>query len=146
MTTTTPRGIAAVAHHTGLTQDTLRWYEREGLIPRVPRAADGRRAYDDASVRLVELIVRLRRTAMPVAQIKTFCRMLEDGAPTHGRRMTLLREHRERLLLQLAQLREDLEAVDAKIGHYEWLVAQGLDCAEEPITDPRVRAEQRRLA
>lgn len=144
--TTTTLGIAAVSDRTGLTQDTLRWYEREGLIPRVPRSPDGRRAYDDASVRLLELVVRLRRTGMPVADIKRFCLLLEEGASTHGRRMTLLREHRERLLAQLVQLREDLGAVEDKIAHYHYLIERELDCTEAPIADPRVRAQQRRLA
>lgn len=143
--TTTALGIAEVSGRTGLTQDTLRWYEREGLIPRVPRTPDGRRAYDDASVRIVQLIVRLRRTGVPVADIREFCRMLDEGAGSHGRRMALLREHRVRLLAQLAQLREDLAAVDEKIAHYEDLIDRGLDCAERPITDPRVRAQQRRF-
>ena len=50
-------GIADVAKQTGLTQDTLRWYERQGVIPPVPRQSDGRRSYDEASVRIIQLIV-----------------------------------------------------------------------------------------
>ena len=49
-------GIADVAKQTGLTQDTLRWYERQGVIPPVPRRGDGRRSYDEASVRIIQLI------------------------------------------------------------------------------------------
>ena len=66
-------GIADVAKQTGLTQDTLRWYERQGVIPPVPRQGDGRRSYDEASVRIIQLIVRLRRTGMPVEDMRQFC-------------------------------------------------------------------------
>lgn len=136
-------GIAEVSETTGLTQDTLRWYEREGLIPRVERGSDGRRIYDDTSVRMIELIVRLRRTGMPVAEIRSFLAMYEEGAASHGRRMTLLREHRERVLGHLAQLRQDLGALDAKIEHYRDLVERGLDCENRPIVDETTRLRQR---
>lgn len=146
-TTSTPElGIAAVAERTGLSQDALRWYEREGLIPPVPRTPSGRRTYDDAAVRMVQLVVRLRRTGMPIAQVKEFCVMVGEGAATHGRRMSLLLEHRVRLLEQQAQLRDDLAAVDHKISHYEDLIERGLDCAETPVTDPGIRSQQRRFA
>ncbi|RVW09313.1 MerR family transcriptional regulator [Prescottella agglutinans] len=136
-------GIAEVSEATGLTQDTLRWYEREGLIPRVERGSDGRRIYDDAAVRTIELIVRLRRTGMPVAEIRSFLAMYDEGAASHGRRMTMLRAHRERVLGQLAQLRQDLGALDAKIEHYRDLVERGLDCENRPIVDATTRLRQR---
>ncbi|WP_340540266.1 MerR family transcriptional regulator [Nocardioides sp. GXZ039] len=135
-------GIAEVAAATGLTQDTLRWYEKEGLLPAPPRGTDGRRRYDPAAVRLVQLLVRLRRTGLPVAQMRAFSTMVAEGAATHGRRRALLAEHRTHLLASIAQLHDDLAALDAKIEHYDDLIARGLDCGEEPITDPLVRAAQ----
>ncbi|MDG3009728.1 MerR family transcriptional regulator [Rhodococcus sp. D2-41] len=133
---TTALGIAEVAESTGLTRDTLRWYEREGLIPRVNRGSDGRRRYDDVSLRMIQLVVRLRRTGMPVAEIRRFLALYNEGAASHGRRMALLLEHRERVLAQRAQLDEDLGAIDDKIEHYRGLIDRGLDCTETPITDP----------
>ncbi|WP_207390348.1 MerR family transcriptional regulator [Rhodococcus sp. ABRD24] len=143
---TVSRGIASVAEVTGLTQDTLRWYEREGLIPRVGRSSDGRRRYDEASVRIIQLIVRLRRTGMPVAEIRRFLAMYEEGAASHGRRMALLAEHRVRVSLQLAELRADLAAVDDKIDHYRRLIANGRDCDDTPITDSAILERQGRPA
>lgn len=137
-------GIAEVAQVTGLTKDTLRWYEREGLVPGIARGSDGRRRYTDADVRILLLLVRLRRTAMPVSQMREFVAMVAEGAASHGRRSALLQTHRERLLGQLAQLQEDIAAVDDKVAHYARLVAQGRDCDETPIDDPRTREAQRR--
>lgn len=135
--------IAEVADRTGLTKDTLRWYENEGLIPRVRRDGSGYRTYDEATVRMIELVIRLRRTGMPVREMRDFVTMVQQGARTHGRRHSLLQAHRGRVLDQLAQLHGDLEALDAKITHYAQLIAEGRDCGDEPVTDPDVRAKQR---
>lgn len=135
--------IAQVAQHTGLTPDTLRWHEKQGLLPRVPRGSDGRRRYDPASVRFIELVVRLRRTGMPVEQVHQFVDLLALGAISHGRRRALLAEHRQRVLDQIAQLHTDLQAVEHKIAHYDTLIDRGLDCHEQPITDPQVLRGQR---
>ncbi|MFX4286613.1 MerR family transcriptional regulator [Janibacter sp. G349] len=135
-------GIAEVSRRSGLTQDTLRWYEREGLLPRVARGSDGRRRYEEADVRIVELIVRLRSTGMPVAEQRRFVDLLDEGAASHGRRMALLREHRIRVLDRLLGMREALGAIEDKIDHYERLIAAGLDCDETTITDDAVLAQQ----
>ncbi|AVM01856.1 MerR family transcriptional regulator [Gordonia iterans] len=136
--------IAEVSARTGLTRDTLRWYESEGLIPAVPRNTAGVRQYDDATVRMIDLLVRLRRTGMPVAQMRDFVTMVAQGARTHGRRMRLLEEHREEIESRIRELADDLDAVDRKVEHYRRLIDAGLDCAEQTITDPGERAEQRR--
>jgi DNA-binding transcriptional MerR regulator/nicotinamidase-related amidase len=135
--------IARVAERTGLSKDTLRWYEDQGLIPSVGRDENGYRAYDEATVRVIDLVIKLRRTGMPVKEMASFVAMIQSGAGTHGRRLSLLEDHRGRVLADLAQLREDLEAIDAKITHYRRLVDEGRDCADEPVTDPDLRAQQR---
>ena len=138
-------GIAEVAAATGLSQDTLRWYEREGLTPAVARGADGRRRYDAATVRLIELLLRLRRTGMPVAEMKRFVELLAEGAASHGRRMALMEEQRLRVLAAQLQLADDLAAIEAKIAHYATLIDAGQDCAQEPIDDADVLSRQRRI-
>lgn len=135
--------IAAVSARTGLTRDTLRWYESEGLIPAVPRNAAGVRRYDEATVRMIDLLVRLRRTGMSVAHMRDFVTMVGQGARTHGRRMRLLEDHREEIESRIRELIDDLGAVDDKIAHYRRLIDAGLDCGEQPITDPDERAQQR---
>lgn len=138
-----PLSIGQASERTGLTRDTLRWYEDEGLIPPVTRDTGGRRTYDARSLGMIELVVRLRRTGMPVREARDFITMVGEGAATHGRRMALLTGHRERVLARMAQLREDLTAIDDKAEHYADLIARGLDCDESPVTDPTTRALQR---
>lgn len=135
-------GIAEVSERTGLTKDTLRWYEREGLIPEVVRGSDGRRRYDEQAIGLIQLLVRLRRTGMPVRQIRYFIDLLHEGAASHGRRKALLAEHRTQLLQQMLELQDDLSALDAKIEHYDALIASGRDCNDALIVDPVILAHQ----
>lgn len=135
--------IADLARETGLSKDTLRWYEAEGLIPAVPRDAAGRRAYDDASVRMVQLLVKLRRTGMPVKAMREFVRLVEQGASTHGLRMALLTEHREEVLACMREKLSDLDAIETKIAHYQGLIDAGLDCEGAPVDDTVARLQRR---
>ena len=128
-TDTTPHlAIAEVAEATGLSQHTLRWYEREGLCPRVERGTDRRRRYHPRQVQLLRLLVRLRRTGMPTREMREFSRMVSEGAATHGRRLALLATHRERIVARIDELQADLVALDEKTEHYRALIDQGLDC------------------
>ncbi|GAC79871.1 DNA-binding transcriptional regulator, MerR family [Gordonia malaquae] len=137
--------IADVSARTGLSRDTLRWYEAEGLIPAVPRSSAGVRRYDDTTIRMIDLLVRLRRTGMSVAHMRDFVTMVDQGARTHGRRMRLLEDHREEIESRIRELIDDLESVDDKIAHYRRLIDAGLDCSEQPINDPAVIEQQRLL-
>lgn len=137
-----PVGIRAVSELTGLSLDTLRWYEREGLLPRVDRSADGRRLYSSTSVGMVRLVQALRRTGMPVADVRRFVRLMGEGAASHGRRMAMLEQQAGRVVAQLDQMREDLATVQDKIAHYRDLIDRGLDCdgnSVHPATATRQR-------
>ena len=115
-------GIAEVAALTGLSRDTLRWYEREGLIPHVDRDHNGHRSYDERAVSMVQLLVRLRRTGMPVAQMRRYVEFVVVGEDTHPERLELLQRHREAVRQQLEQLNSDLEVLDHKISNYRHLI------------------------
>ncbi|MDO5067343.1 MAG: MerR family transcriptional regulator [Propionibacteriaceae bacterium] len=118
------KGIAEMAALTGLSRDTLRWYEREGLIPHVDRDHNGHRSYDDRAVRMVQLLVRLRRTGMPVAQMRRYVELVIAGESTHPERLKLLQQHRESVRDQLEQLNSDLDVLDHKIGSYQQLMEE----------------------
>lgn len=138
-------GIRAVSGQTGLSLDTLRWYEREGLLPPVDRSGDGRRAYSAAAVGFVRLVQALRRTGMSVADVRRFVRLMDQGAASHGQRMALLEQQATLIGRQMNELRDDLATVQHKIAHYRDLIDQGLDCAGEPV-DQATAARQRQGA
>jgi DNA-binding transcriptional MerR regulator len=105
------------AEKCGLTQYTLRWYERIGLLDRVERTADGRRRFSDADLDWLILLSRLRATGMPVRDMLSYAELVRSGA-REQERIDLLREHRERVRQALFEQQECLKLLDAKIGNY----------------------------
>jgi DNA-binding transcriptional MerR regulator len=121
-------GISEVAESTGFSLDTLRWYEREGLLPRVERDSSRRRRYSPRDVALLRTLARLRRTGMPTKEMREFTRLTTEGTATHGQRLALLAAHQERIVARLAELQDDLAVLEEKVEHYRYLIEQGLDC------------------
>ncbi|WP_305783798.1 MerR family transcriptional regulator [Symbioplanes lichenis] len=117
-----------MAELTGLTPDTLRWYEREGLIPPVGRTADGRRRYDAEAVRFVRLIQALRRTGMPIARVRDFVTLGPATPAATARRLELLQRQEDELHRRIAGLHDDLRVIHAKIADYRSLLADGRVC------------------
>jgi DNA-binding transcriptional MerR regulator len=128
---TTALGIREVSEHTGLSIDTLRWYEREGLIPLVERTPTGRRSYPPAAMRFIRLVQALRRTGMPVADVRHFVQLGGGRLEHHSTRMALLEAQRGSIERQVDQLHEDLAVLTAKIDQYRDLITRGLDCEDE---------------
>ena len=102
----------------GLSQHTLRWYERIGLLDRVARTADGRRRYSDADLDWILLLSRLRATGMPVRDMLRYAELVRSGAGEQER-LALLEGPREHVRQALRQQRECLELLDHKISTYE---------------------------
>ncbi|MCL8025228.1 MerR family transcriptional regulator [Nocardioides bruguierae] len=112
--------IAEAATSSGLTADTLRYYEKDGLMLRpVPRTATGQRRYQPEDLRWIALVTRLRATGMPVRDVRRYADLVRAGDGNEPARLALLREHRQVVLAQLADVTEHLGAIDAKIGIYE---------------------------
>lgn len=125
-----PVGIRTVSELTGMSIDTLRWYEQEGLLPLVQRDSAGRRRYPPAAIRFIRLVQALRRTGMPVDAVRSFVQM-GSGPEWHEGRAALLEDHATAVERQIAQLRGDLEVVRDKIAHHHDLRARGLGCEDE---------------
>jgi DNA-binding transcriptional MerR regulator len=136
------RGIAEVAELSGLSQDTLRWYEREQLLPRVERGPDGRRRFSPQATSMVVILAKLRATGMPTEEMRAFARLVEGGAETHGRRLDLLERHRARIQERIAVLADGLDVLEEKADHYRSLIAAGLDCGGAPV-EPETALIQR---
>jgi DNA-binding transcriptional MerR regulator len=135
---TTDPGIREVSEQTGLSIDTLRWYEREGLIPLVQRGSDGRRRYPPAAVRFIGLVQALRRTGMPVADVRAFVQLGGGTLDVHPVRLRLLEQQTAAIEERLAQLHADLAVVQAKTAEYRRLIALGLDCEDEAAAQASV--------
>ena len=86
--------IAEVVERTGLSRDTLRYYEKAGLIDAVDRSSGGQRRYASADLAWLEFLLRLRATGMSIADMQRFAELRRGGDRTIADRLTLLWEHR----------------------------------------------------
>lgn len=112
--------IAEAAETLGLSSDTLRYYEKDGLLLRpVPRSSSGHRRYDEEDVRWIVLVTRLRATGMPIRDVRRYADLVRSGDGNELERLDLLQSHREHVLQQLAEVTSHLGAIDHKIGIYE---------------------------
>lgn len=117
--------IKEVSEKYGVTQDTLRYYERVGMIPRVTRTAGGIRDYMEKDLEWVELAVCMRNTGLPVEAMIEYVKLSQIGDSTFGERMQLLKRQREVLMGQKRQMEETLERLNFKISRYEAAMETG---------------------
>ncbi|MEJ7636361.1 MerR family transcriptional regulator [Aeromicrobium sp.] len=114
--------ISAAAELSGLSVDTVRYYEKEGLSLHQPgRSASGQRRYTEADVRWLGTLVMLRRTGMPIRDVRRFVDLYRvDGS--EPQRLAILEAHRERVLDELSEVQTHLDAINRKIDYYKDMV------------------------
>lgn len=110
--------VSEAAERVGLTPYTLRWYEQEGLVEPVGRDSAGRRRYTQQDVDWLTLLTRLRRTGMPVRDMRRYAELAREGDRTLGARRALFEAHRDRVLTRIGELEEDLKVLNYKIDVY----------------------------
>ena len=118
--------IAETAERTGLTAHTLRYYERDGLMLSVDRSATGHRRYTEGDLEWIGMITRLRRTGMPIRDVRRYAELVRTGQGTEAERLELLQRHRELVRAQLEETQQHLALIDRKI---EWYAGQTGTCA-----------------
>ena len=113
--------ITEVSRKYGLTPDTLRYYERIGLIPPVPRGQSGARDYGEESCQWVELMKCMRAAGIPVEALIDYVALFQQGDTTREARRQLLVEQREALRGRVEELQRTLDYLTEKIRRYdEW--------------------------
>ena len=110
--------IQEVAGRTGLSEHTLRYYERIGLLRPINRATNGHRRYSEQDVGGIEFFSRLRATGMPIRQMQEYARLIEVGEDSHAARLGLLESHRQTVEAQMQELAHNLEVIKKKIAYY----------------------------
>jgi DNA-binding transcriptional MerR regulator len=118
-TTTTELLIGEAANRAGLSVETLRYYDRAGLLGAVRRDATGRRVFDPRALGVLDVVLRLRRSGMPVEDVRRFAELLREGDAQRQGRLALLREHANRLRDHIDALGSDLAVVEWKVAAYE---------------------------
>ena len=119
--------IAEVSRRFDLSADTLRYYERIGLIPPVPRTKSGIRDYDEESCNWIELMKCMRAAGVQIEALIEYVALFQRGDETVEARKALLIEQREQLTARMEEMQQSLDRLNYKIERYE----QGLMCKEQ---------------
>ena len=121
--------IAEVSKKFDISADTLRYYERIGLSPPVPRTKGGLRDYDEESCGWIELMKCMRAAGVQIEALIEYVDLFQQGDDTLDARKALLIEQREQLLVRMADMQRSLDRLNMKIERYE----QGLMTKEQQL-------------
>ena len=111
--------IAEVSEKYGISSDTLRYYERIGLIPPVNRDKSGIRDYGEIDIRRVEFIKCMRNAGLPIEVLIEYVGLVQQGDRTIEARKEILKEQREQLAAKMEDMQKTLDLLDYKISVYE---------------------------
>ena len=111
--------IAEVSEQYGLSADTLRYYERIGLIPPVNRSENGIRDYNELDLRRVDFIKCMRSAGLPVEVLIEYVGLVQQGDGTIEDRKEILKHQREQLAARMEEMQKTLDLLDHKIEVYE---------------------------
>ena len=118
--------IKEVCEKYGITTDTLRYYEKVGVIPTVGRTKGGKRDYSEQDIAWVENAICMRNAGLPVEMLIEYVRLFQEGDGTFQARRDLLAEAREEILGQFSKYQATLDKLNYKISRYDEAIRTGI--------------------
>ena len=118
--------IKEVCEKYRMTPDTLRYYERVGVIPAVERTKGGIRDYSEEDIRWVENAICMRSAGLPVEMLIEYVRLFREGDGTFRARRDLLAEARDEIAAQLAKYQKAMDKLNYKISRYDEAIRTGV--------------------
>ena len=115
----TVSSIKQAAEFTGLSEDTIRYYEKIGLLPYADRKASGHRTYSKHQLDGMVFLTRLKATGMTLEEMKRFRKLYERGEASLPQRVSILIEHKNRIQNEIDRLLETQRIIDYKIDNYK---------------------------
>lgn len=123
--------IAEVSKQYDISADTLRYYERIGLLPRVHRNASGMRDYDETDLARVKFIKCMRGANVSIEALIEYMQLFAEGDATLAARKAILEEQRDLVRERIAEMQAGLDRLDYKIAHYEDLIVEAEKSMQE---------------
>lgn len=118
--------IGEVAVETGISIDSLRYFEHEDLfVHEVARSAGGRRVYSESDVTWLKLCNRFRDSGMPIATIREFAALVRSGPGNEKERLSLLQQHEVLIRSRISAMQDNLAVIHGKVSAYERHVREG---------------------
>lgn len=114
--------ITEVSKKLDISPDTLRYYERIGLLPPILRNKSGIRDYDENSLNWINFIKCMRKSGLQIEKLIEYVTLFQKGDKTKETRKALLIEQRDELVLKINELNENLKYLDTKIKKYEEII------------------------
>ncbi len=141
--------VGEMAKLLGVTASTLRYYDKEGLLPFVERSSGGIRMFRDSDFEWLQVIGCMKKAGMSIRDIRQYIEMALQGDDTIAPRLAMFRHQRDMLLLQMEELRHTLETVEYKCWYYETAQAAGTTAVPQNMPDesipPRFQAIRQKL-
>ncbi|MCP1184219.1 MerR family transcriptional regulator [Paenibacillus sp. 1781tsa1] len=119
--------IGEVAKKLDLTVYTLRYYDKEGLMPFVERTTNGTRLFKDSDIDFLKIIQCLKLTGMPIKDIKDFIEWCSEGDSTLKQRYDMFTERKASVEAQMEELRKTMEVIEHKCAYYETALKAGTE-------------------
>lgn len=110
--------IGEVAAKFNIPESTLRYYEKQGLLPLIERDEAGRRLFSEDQVALLATVICLKTTHMPISGIKQYMDWVVEGDSTFDLRLEMMRNHKDKVLDEISLMTESLKRIDEKIERY----------------------------
>lgn len=117
--------IGQVAKKLGLTAHTLRYYDKEGLLPFVKKGSSGARIFEDDDIDWLLILDCLKRTGMQLKDIKRYMDLCQAGDSTLQQRLEMFQSQKIKIEEQMKQLNQYMEKIDFKIAYYQEAVKNG---------------------
>ncbi|MGZ7441516.1 MerR family transcriptional regulator [Paenibacillus sp. TH7-28] len=116
--------IKEVTEITKIAAHTLRYYEKEGLLPHVKRNDNGKRLYDEEDLSWIHFVTALRATGMPIAQIQKYVYLYKEGDSTISERKLMMLNHKKEIERSIRNLYFNLDKINYKLALYDVLESQ----------------------
>lgn len=127
--------IGKVSQMFDLPASTLRYYDKEGLLPHIQRQGTGIRRFDQRTIEALRVIECLKKSGMEIKDIKQFMAWCAEGPATYGQRLALFRQQRAKVEQEMARLEKTLAMIDFKCWYYSQAVATGSEAFTDTIPD-----------
>lgn len=119
--------IGEVEQKFGLSKPTIRYYDEEGLIPNLTRDKNGNRMFSLANINTIQSIECLKRTGMPIKDIKKYIKLIEDGDSTLEKRFSFFKEREKIVQGQIEKLNKTLAEIEWKCDYYQEAIEDGTE-------------------
>lgn len=110
--------ISEVSAKFNIPKSTLRYYENKGLLPRIERDETGRRLFSEVQMALLQTVMCLKNTRMPIKEIKQYMDWIQEGDTTIERRLEMMTKHKQNVLDEISLMTDSLQGIDEKIKRY----------------------------